>query len=334
MKNKTLQDVAEAARLSLITVSRALRTPESVREETRARVHQAIEEIGYVPNLTARSLKSRQSNIVGVVVPILSSSLFSDFAEGVTAAIQAASMQVLLGVTSRLVDKEAEAVDAFIGRQADAIIVTGYTHSEGTRRHLEAFAGPVVETWNLRPEAIDMAVGFSNFDASAEMTRYLIDKGYRDIAVVGGDFENNDQAGDRFSGFVSAMKAAGRSVRPELVIPLTTPTTIASGFSVVSALMALEKRPDAIFFHAEFPAQGAVMACHEMGISVPGDLAIAGFGDLSFSRYLPVPLTTVGIPASRIGFSAGRLVIDRLAGRKGMQSVVDEGYDIIVRRSA
>ncbi len=332
-KPKTLKDVSKASGVSLITVSRTLRKPSDVHESTRQKVFRAIEEIGYVPNLTARSLVSSRSNIVGVVVPILSSSLFADLVQGIASTLREENLQMLMAVSERSTTLEGEAVKAFIGRQADAIIVTGFTHSESCRAFLTGFSGPVVETWNLSDDRIDMAVGYSNFDASADMTSRLIEKGYRRIALVGGDFENNDQAQDRYRGFMTTMAAAGRSVPPEFVISVPTPTTMESGRDALLSLMRRSPRPDAIMFHSEIPAHGAIMACLSENISVPGTVAIAGFGDLSLSSLLPVPLTTVRIRARAIGEQAARLVARRLRGEE-TEAVIDVGYDIVARRSA
>lgn len=333
-KPKTLKDVSQASGLSLITVSRTLRQPETVQETTRLKVMQAIEEIGYVPNLTARSLVSSRSNMIGVVVPILSSSLFADLAQGIAGHLQRENLQMLLAVSQRNMELEAEAVRTFIGRQADAIIITGFTHSKHCRSLLATFAGPVVETWNLRDEMIDSVVGYDNFAAASEMTRYLIAKGYQDIALVGGDFENNDQAADRLAGFRATMAEAGRSVSPKRIVPVPTPTTMESGRDAMLELMKGKRPPDAVFFQAEIPAHGAMLACISTGISIPDDVAIAGFGDLSLSSLLPVPLTTIKIRSNEIGERAADLVVQRLKGDGRKNSVVDVGYQLVKRQSA
>jgi len=338
-RNVTLKDVSAASGVSLITVSRALRQPDTVQKATRAKVMKAIEDIGYVPNLTARALVSNRTDMIGVVVPILTSSLFADFAQGVAAVLTGRHVQMLLGVSDRRVDLEAEAVRTIVARQADAIIVTGFTHSDGCRRLLETFDGPVVETWNTRRTPVDLAVGYDNFGAAAEMTRYLISRGYREIAMVGGAFENNDQAVDRHAGFLSAMAEAGRSVRDGFVVSVPNPTTMDSGAAAMLRLMDGPVKPDAVFFQAEIPAHGAVMACMSRGISMPDDVAIAGFGDLSLSALLPVPLTTVRIRAREIGERSARMVLDRLTGRDGSARdragrVEDVGYDLMIRKSA
>jgi LacI family gluconate utilization system Gnt-I transcriptional repressor len=330
----TLKDVSAASGLSLITVSRALRLPDTVQEETRKKVHKAIEDIGYVPNLAARSLVSNRSNMIGVVVPILTSSLFADFAQGAETILRKANQQMLLGVSQRSQEQEAEAVRTFIARQADAIIVTGFTHSKACRDLLRSFDGPVVETWNLRPEALDISVGYNNFEASATMTRYLIEKGYRNIAMVGGAFDNNDQATDRQAGFLHTMQKAGRAVPPENILALPNPTTIESGGALILSLLARPNPPDAVFFQAELPAQGAMMACLARGIRVPEDVAIAGFGDLSISRLLSVPMTTIKVRAEEIGRRAAELVLQRLTEDGGEISVDDVGYELMIRKSA
>lgn len=330
----TLKDVSAASGLSLITVSRALRHPETVQEETRNRIHKTIEEIGYVPNLTARSLVSKRSNMIGVVVPILTSSLFADFAQGAETVLKQANLQMLLGVSQRSKDQEAEAVRTFIARQADAIIVTGFTHSKSCQKLLEAFGGPVVETWNLRPEALDIAVGYSNFDASATMTRYLIEKGYRNIATVGGAFANNDQATDRQAGFLQTMQEAGRSVPPEKILAVPNPTTIESGGPLILSLLDRPNPPDAVFFQAELPAQGAMMACLTRGIRIPEDVAIAGFGDLSISGLMPVPMTTIKVRAQEIGQRAAELVLQRLNDGVEQPLINDVGFELMIRESA
>ncbi|MCR9136984.1 MAG: LacI family DNA-binding transcriptional regulator [Alphaproteobacteria bacterium] len=330
----TLKDVSKASGVSLITVSRALRRPETVHPDTRALIHRTIDELGYVPNLAARSLTSQRSDMVGVVVPVLTSSLFADFSEGIASVLRANDLQMLLGVSGRSVEHEHEAVRTFIARQADAIIVTGFTHADACRALLRKFSGPVIETWNLRDEAIDLSIGYSNFDAAVDMTRYLIGRGYREIAMVGGAFENNDQASDRHAGFLHAMKEAGLPTPEENVLAVPNPTTIQSGGELMMSLMRRRRPPDAVFFQAELPAQGAMFACLSEGIRIPADVAIAGFGDLSASALLPVPMTTIKIRATEIGECAARMVMQRLQDEPIDERAADIGYELKIRKSA
>lgn len=329
----TLKDVSKAAGLSLITVSRALRQPDTVHVETRARIQQTISDLGYVPNLAARSLVSRRTDMIGVVVPILASSLFADFAQGVTKSLDAHGLRMLLAVSNWSPDQEEDAVRTFIARQADAIILTGFSHTQATRRLLGQYGGPIVEAWNVSDDVIDGAVGFDNYAAASDMTRYLIGQGYRDIVMVGGSSHHNDQASDRTRGFIDAMRAAGREVGPDRIVEFDNPATIESGGPLIRALLARRQKPDAVFFLAELPAHGAMLWCLSNGVRVPQDVAIAGFGDLSLSALLPVPMTTVQIQGRRIGECAAALVIDRLRGGDPERVVRDVGYHLKIRKS-
>jgi len=329
----TLKDVSKAADLSLITVSRALRQPETVHADTRARVQQTISDLGYVPNLAARSLVSKRSDMIGVVVPILASSLFSDFAQGVTKSLDAAGLRMLLAVSNWSPEAEEEAVRTFIARQADAIILTGFSHSDGTRKMLERYDGPVVEAWNVSKDIIDSAVGFDNYAAAAEMTRYLIGKNYQNIVMVGGASTDNDQAADRIRGFVDVMRAAGRPVDEETLVKFDNPATIESGGPLIEGLLTRKAPPDAVFFLAELPAQGAMLWCLSNNVQVPKEVAIAGFGDLSHSALLPIPMTTVRIHGGEIGARAAKVVVGRLQGDVSEPSVQDIGYDLKIRES-
>ncbi|MHA3980130.1 LacI family DNA-binding transcriptional regulator [Halovulum sp. GXIMD14794] len=332
-KKVTLKDVAKASGVSLITVSRALRQPETVQQETRDKIQKTIEEIGYIPNLTARSLLSQRSDMIGVVVPILASSLFADFAQGLTGVLEGKGLQMLLAVSAWSPQKEEEAVRTFIARQADAIIVTGFSHTDGTRKLLNSFHGPVVETWNVRDQIIDTAVGFDNFEAAAEMTRYLIGKGYKDIVLAGGATSSNDQAIDRTRGFIAAMNAAGREVRDDTIVEFDHPASIDSGGPLIREMMNRARKPDAVFFLAELPAHGAMLWSLSNGLKVPQDVAIAGFGDLSLSALLPVPMTTVQIKGREIGETAANLVLQRLGGESAGKPVQDIGYHLKIRES-
>lgn len=329
----TLKDVSKAAGLSLITVSRALRQPETVHADTREKIQRTISELGYVPNLAARSLVSRRSDMIGVVVPILASSLFADFAQGVTGTLDAHGLRMLLAVSNWSPEAEEEAVQTFIARQADAIILTGFSHTDATRRMLERYDGPVVESWNVSDNVIDSAVGFDNYAAAAEMTRYLIDKGYRNIVMVGGSSQHNDQAADRTRAFIETMRAAGRDVGPDKIVEFDNPATIESGGPLIEALLKRKDPPDAVLFLAELPAQGAMLWCLSNGVGVPEDIAIAGFGDLSHSALLPVPMTTVQIRGRAIGERAAEIVVARLQGRDTDPSVNDIGYSLKIRKS-
>ncbi|WP_309084624.1 LacI family DNA-binding transcriptional regulator [Chelativorans sp.] len=332
-KSVTLKDVSEAAGVSLITVSRALRQPDTVTPATRQRVHEAINATGYVPNLMARALVSSRSNIVGLAVPTISASLFADLAELLAKVLQEHGKHLLLGIYDWSPEKEYDVVTTFMGRQADALVLTGYSHSAELRQRLERFDGPIVEMGSIRAKPIDMGVGFDNFAAAAEMTRHLIDRGYRKIALVHGSTENNDQAAERYQAFRTVMREAGFSVDDGHIISVPTPTTMEQGHAAMFELLDSPRPPDAVFFQTDNLAHGAMMACLSRGVAVPAGVAIAGFGDLAMSALLPVPLTTVKARLEAHGREAASLILTRLRGERPISPVHDVGYELLIRES-
>jgi LacI family gluconate utilization system Gnt-I transcriptional repressor len=161
-----MEDVARLAGVSAITVSRALRHPEKVANETRDRITSAIRTLGYVPNLTAASLASNRSGIIAAIIPTVTNSIFADTVQGMSDRLRREGYQLLLGNTGYSVEEESALVSAFLARRPDGIILTGARHTPTTREMLADANLPVVETWDLAVEPIDMMVGFSNFEAA------------------------------------------------------------------------------------------------------------------------------------------------------------------------
>jgi len=223
---------------------------------------------------------------------------------------------MLLAVSNWSPKAEEQAVRTFIAQQADAIILTGFSHTDRTRKMLAQYGRPIVESWNISDTVIDSAVGFDNYAAAAEMTRYLIEQGYNDIVLVSGASENIDQFADRRRGFVDTMRDAGREVTPETIVQFENPATIESGGPLISTVLSRKSPPDAVMFLAELPAQGAMLWCLSNAVRVPEDIAIAGFGDLSHSALLPVPMTTVQIRGRAIGERTAEIICKRLQGEE------------------
>lgn len=324
-----MEDVAKLAKVSLITVSRAINQPEKLSPATLSRVRQAIEACGYVPNLVAGSLASNRSRIVAAIVPTIDRSVFSETIRGLSERVAREGYQLLLGSTGYSADEEERLVRAFLGRRVDALVLTGTVHSPQTRRLLQDAAIPVVETWELTKDGIDMVVGFSNRKAGAAMGKYLILRGRRALAFVGGS-EPRSEA--RFRGFQSAVKSHAGCRLSRL--KLAPSAAYAEGREAVGALLEMDPGLDAIFFTNDAIAVGAIMECHRRGIRIPQDLAIAGFADLDIATEVVPSLTSVQVRSASIGEEAGRRIVARLAGEPEPESVTDLGFAIVARESA
>ncbi|CAN5700508.1 hypothetical protein BH23DEI1_BH23DEI1_17920 [soil metagenome] len=196
----TLDDVAKRAGVSSITVSRALRSPFIVAEETRLRIEEAIAEVGYLPNLLAGSLASSAPRTVAAILPTLDSSIFTEVLKGVVDVLRAYDYQLVLGNSHWSLEVEESLVTTFLSHRVGAIMLTGATHSKRTQELLRVAGLPVVETWSLPRSPLGACVGFSNERAAFAMTEHLIARGYRDIAFVSAPIRNNDRATARRRG--------------------------------------------------------------------------------------------------------------------------------------
>lgn len=326
-----MEDVARLAGVSAITVSRALRQPDKVSAATRARVEDAIREIGYVPNLVAGSLASSRSNIIAAIVPSISTSIFADTVQGMVDMLKGRGYELLLGNTGYSAAEEQALVAAFLGRQPDGMMLTGVLHTELTRQMLGGAGIPVVETWDLSERPIDLTVGFSNSAAADAMTRYLHSVGYRRIAYITGSMTSDKRSAERRRGYQQAMSDLGLPEGP--VVAVDRPTAMHDGAHALTTLLGISPRVDAVFCSSDILAFGALMECRRRGVGVPDDIGIAGFGDFDVAAEAEPSLTTVSIPGYQIGRNAAEMLLERLDGREVEPKTRDLGFRIVPRRS-
>lgn len=325
----TVKDVARLAGVSPITVSRALNTPDQVSHETLQRVRDAVQRTGYVPNLLAGGLRSAKSRLVAAVVPTVSGPIFLETIKALTDTLDEHGYQLMLGQSGYKISREDALLDAIIGRRPIGVVLTGVTHSPEVRRRLIASGIPVVETWDLSPTPIDMAVGFSHDRIGEAVCEYLQAHGRRRPAVISAD---DERAARRTAGF---LKAAAKLGMPEPAIKwVPAPTTLASGRAGLSELLQRVPDLDSIFGSSDMLALGVLTEAHARGMPVPERIAVVGFGNLPFAAGLIPSLTTVHVDGVRIGRTAASFLIDRAEGRKIEQPVVDVGFSIVQRDSA
>jgi len=326
----TLGDVARLAGVSPITASRALNTPDQVAKETLERVREAVSRTGYVPNRLAGGLASARSRLVAAVVPTITGPVFMEMVESLTAALADAGYQLMLGQSGYTQSREDALLDAIIGRRPDGIVLTGIMHSPEGRRRLLASGIPVVETWDLTPTPIDMLVGFSHLHAGAAVAQHLHAKGRRRVALLSGD---DERAQRRNRGFIDEALRLGlaRSADEIPVRRVPAPTTLGSGRAGLAALLAETPDLDAAACSSDLLALGVLTEAAARGISVPGRLAVMGFGDLAFAGDTHPALSTVRIDGTAIGRRAAGFIVERAEGRAVGDKVVDLGFQIVER---
>lgn len=328
-KTVTVVDVARIARVSPITVSRALNAPERVSPKALERVQKAVKRTGYVPNLLAGGLRSAKSRLVAAVVPTISGPVFQGMIQALTDALDERGYQLLVGQSGYKTSREDALLDAIIGRRPIGIVLTGMMHSADGRRRILAAGIPVVETWDLSKPAIDMAVGFSHEAVGEAVCEYLFRKGRRRVAVLSGE---DERAARRTKAFVAAAERLG--LPPPVVKWVSVPTTLADGREGLAELLRRETALDAVSCSSDLLALGVLTEAHARGVAVPGSLAVIGFGNLPFAAGVIPSLTTVHIDGVRIGRTAAELIISRAAGETVKHSHVDVSFSIIPRDSA
>jgi len=326
----TLADVARAAAVSPITVSRALRGERAVDAALVERVRSAARKLGYVPDPAARALASRHSAHVAVLIPMLSNALFVDLLEAVQRTLRPAGYQTLMGVTHYDPGEEEQLLREQLLHRPAGLLVTGLERSEATRTLIAQSGVPCVHLMEASGRPGIYSVGFSQADAGAALTRHLLGRGRRRIAFAAAQLDPRTL--QRLDGWRRELQAVGR-YDPTLEWLNPAPSSIALGARLFEQIIGQRPAIDAIFFCNDDLAQGAVLAALRLGIAVPGQVAIAGFNDLTGSDQMLPPLTTVRTPRAEIGSAAALMLLALMNGETVPSPCVDLGYELIVRAS-
>ncbi len=325
-----LSDVAKRAEVGVGTVSRVLNRSAKVSAITRQKVLDAIAELGYTPNMVARSLAANRTGLIAAIIPEIGYTQHSEIILGMTNVLHTNGMNLIIDTCGYSDEGELQVIEAFLARRPDAIYVTGVRHTEAVRTILERSEIPVVEGGNLTDHPIDTVVGYSNFNASVELTRLLIDRGYRLIWHVTAykDF-NNGCIEDRLEGFRWATSTEGGLE----VNVIRCENSFDGGAEAVRLVTASDVKVGALTFATDVMAVGGLLECQRRGIAVPERLGIAGFGDLTIARSINPALTTVKVDRLGLGRKAAEIIVSRLKGNGHSSRVVDVGFEVVERES-
>jgi len=325
-------DVAAEAGVSLMTVSRALRQPEKLSEETRNHVLETIRRVGYVPNRIAASLASSRSNVVGQIVPSIQNSLYANTVQGTADVLKTAGLHLLLADSGHSASDEEALIGALIAQRVCGLILHDTYHTPRALQMIRQAGVPVIETGDIVRKPTDMVVSYSNFQAAKTMTLHLAARGYRNIGFVSLPVKQNRRARERLKGYHAALAALGRARNPLLVAEAQPGLT--AGAHAMTEMMARIPAVDAIFFAGDVLAVGALFEAQRRGWKVPERIAIAGFDDLDILSHTVPRLTCLKLPRLEIGRRSAELLLQRLQGHDETQStVVDLGFEVIQRES-
>lgn len=331
----TLSDVATMANVSAVTVSRALRNPSQVSQETLKRIEAAVTELGYVPDFAAQALASRRTSVIGALIPSVTNNVFSDVLRGIYDAVGGSRYQLQLGNTRYSALEEEKLLRTFLSQRPAGLVISGIDQSSAARILLESADCPVVQIMETGSDPLDMMVGFSHRQAARVAVEHLLEQGYSRIAFLGARMDPRTQR--RLQGYRDALEAAGLSEAGFSDEGLVSTTPQASSVSLGSRLMAdlLARRPDAdaVFCNNDDIALGALFELQRRRVAIPGDFGVCGFNDLEMMEAAYPALTSVRTYRERMGTEAIAMLIAAIEGNRPQNPIVDLGFEIMKRES-
>ena len=292
-------EVAARAGVSIATVSRTFSQPDMVRAPTRMRIEKAADELGYIRNRAAGALHNRVSGTLGLVVPTIDNAIFAELIEAFSARLRDFDRTMLIAAHGYDLDLEVAIVRSLLERRIDGIALVGFDHAAVSMNMLQQRDVPVISVWNFRESTDIPCVGADNAAAARTVIRHVLDLGHRDIALLFPDVSSNDRARDRMNGVLQELRLADVTTAPDRLI--SCPYDIGEAKRLVRELVSGARRPTAIVCGNDIIAHGAFYACYAEGVRIPDDISIVGIGDFRGSAHLEPGLTTIRLPARRIG---------------------------------
>ncbi|MEE4452242.1 LacI family DNA-binding transcriptional regulator [Novosphingobium resinovorum] len=330
----TIADVAERAEVSLMTVSRVMNDKGNVKEETRARVQKAIEELNYSPSAAARNLAAAGEILIGLLYANPSAGYLNEFLVGSLDQANKSGAQLLV----QLCDAEAEVggiVRRLIGNGIDGIVLPPPLCDDETILQLLLDSGtPTVVVASGKPSSALSAVNIDDLGAAEAMTRHLVALGHRRIGFIKGN-PNQSAGARRLQGFHDALAASGIAVDEDLILPGLF--TYRSGVEAAHRLLERERPPTAIFASNDDMAAATVTVAHRLGFDVPGDLTVVGFDDAPQATFTWPELTTIRQPIAEMSRTAVQLLVEEIRGRREGRAVtpshIQMPFEFIQRES-
>lgn len=323
-----VEDVARIAGVSPITVSRALRTPDLVKPETRQRVAEAVAQTGYVINSIASSLRSGQSAFISVLVASLQNVHYAAAVQGMIDAFEGTRFKLTFSQAGYAEDISAEQVRAMLPFKPAAFVFSGVVRDPAARSYLGSLNIPVLEMWGETDTPIDMLVKSPASEAGRLLGEHFAEMGFRHIAYAG---HTGSRAQSRIAGVRAALSRHGLALA--MVQSVEGTAEMEDGVAAVQTILGQLPDCDAIMFGTDVMAAGALLRLQEMGIAVPDQIAIAGYGDLFFSTHVRPRLTSVRTAPYDVGRRGGELLLQRLTQGRADDPVIQVPLSLEVRES-
>ena len=330
---QTQNDIARTVGLSRMTVHRYL-SGQKVNKKTKEIMDDFISKRGYRPNLTARSLVSKKTNLIGLIVPSVAYSFYPDLIQQIQKEIKENGYNLILCVSNEDTGQELDEINLLLSIPVDGIIIspTSYAGSADNCRELSKEKVPFVLIDRNIPEIESSCVCTDSRGSSKAIVNHLIGLGHKRIAHFGGISTNSFSEGIR-NGYITALKENGLPVSENLLF--SGPMTEENGYKTFKTIVKMDQsiRPSAIQAANDIVAIGVMKAAKEMSIEIPKDIALVGFSDIRLSSMVSVPLTTIKEDTDLMAHKAVNLLINQLGKERSRKYVVELAGKLIVRKS-
>ncbi|WP_269500051.1 LacI family DNA-binding transcriptional regulator [Castellaniella sp. S9] len=331
VKRASVKDVAQAAGVSVATVSRSFNLPQTVRPELRERVFATAEHLGYSPNPSAKALRLQRTRIVGAVFPSMNHGIYAQMLNGFQTELSREGYLTVLVTVGFDNTNIHDPVRRLVEHGAEALMIVGQIEDRRLVAYLERTRIPVVCTYSKLPDNPFLTVGVDNYDAVQRMVAYLHGLGHREFAMICGRTQTNDRQRARRQAFIDAM-ASLRIDSPLRIFeaPDHTSTDFAAG--VTRALHTEHPEVTALVCTSDMYGIAAIHTAQKMGLDVPRDLSITGFDSQGVSALTSPELTTIAVPGLQMGQQAAHSILLAMNGDTPVRHI-DLEIPLVIRES-
>lgn len=327
----TVYDVAKEANVSIATVSRVFNNSTSVAETTQHKVRLAADKLNYVPHLGARNLMTRRTDTIGVVLPDMHGEFFSELVKGLDSAARERGLHLLLSCSHDDAEEMASALSAMRGRVDGVVVMSPLISADALQKYVPKDM-PLVIVNGGAEDTRYSTVSLDNLTGAYKMTEHLFAEGHRRITLISGP-ANNQDAEQRKLGYIRAMEENPEECDLDII---EGDFSEQSGYQLGMQILSRASRPDAVFASNDAMAIGCLSAFNDHGVSVPSDIALAGFDDIPLAQYVRPALSSVGVPIAELGMKSLEVLVGKIKREKGEDRAEEYLYapSLVIRSSS
>jgi LacI family transcriptional regulator len=310
-----MKDIARDLGVSVVTVSKALRNHPDISKATRERILLKMKEVGYRPNLTARSLVTGRSSLIGLIVPDLIHPFFAEVAKGLSLALRSQGYFIVVSSSEEDPELEQQEIEHMLAHRLEALVVASCQTSSEFLRRTQLEETPLILVDRSFRDLESHFVGSDDYSAGKLAAEHLLDVGCKRIAHIRGP--ENSVGKRRLKGFADTLKRHGVEIAPDHIIQVARGDVDgrSHGADALRRLKQLRRLPDGVFCYNDVIAVGVINETLRQGIEVPRELAVIGCGNLHYDAEIRVPLSSIDQRSSEIGSRTAKLILDILEDR-------------------